>query len=175
MEKFPESPDDRLLDYLDGTLSHDELQQLKEQLVQTPALRQRLEELRQVQDVLSQSKLESPSLALTNKVIQNLHRIPAGPTLSPKNGMLLLAGMLVTAGILMVMMSAGSFDNVSGLVSLEQLKPVENYFHQSVPTISINGKLVIKILVGVNLIVAFFILDRTILRPLFQRRAGMQF
>jgi len=175
MEKFPASTDDRLLDYLDGTLSSSESERLSAELESTPALKLRLEELRTVHHILSQSKFESPSSTFTTKVIQNLHRIPLSPTLSPKNGLLLLGGMLAAAGILMVMMSAGSFDHVTGLISMKELKPVQNYFQQSLPTFSINGKLVIKILVGVNLVVAFFILDRTVLRPLFQRRAGMQF
>lgn len=175
MEKFPVPADDRLLDYLDGTLSVDETARLTAELESSPALTQRLEELSIIHHVLSQSKLETPSLTFTTKVIQNLHRIPVSHSLSPKNGLLLLGGMLVAAGILMVMMSVGSFDNVTGLISMKELKPVQNYFQQSLPTFSINGKLIIKILVGVNLMVAFFILDRTILRPLFQRRAGMQF
>ncbi len=174
MEKIPTALDDRLLDYLDGNLDETDLHQLKMELEKSPMVKSRLEELRLLHETLMQTRLESPSPAFTTKVMQNLHRLPFSSTLSPRNGLLLLAGMIAAAGILVVMISAGTFDQFKGMVSLKQLSPVQKYFQQSLPSFSVNGKLIINIIVGINLVLAFIILDRTILRPFFQRRAGTQ-
>ena len=46
MEKLTTAQEDRLLNYLDGTLGPNEVLQLKEELEHSPALHARLEELR---------------------------------------------------------------------------------------------------------------------------------
>lgn len=172
MEKIPTAMDDRLLDYLDGKLEGAPLQQLKKEVEGSSSLQARLETLRTVHRVLAHTKLESPSPAFVNRVMQNLNAVSFPSALSPRNGMLLLAGVMAAAGILVVMISAGIFDNVQGMVSLEQTLPVKKYFQQSLPVISVNGKLIINIIVGLNLVLAFLVLDKTVLKPFFQRRAG---
>ena len=173
MEQFNRTNDDRLLDYLDGRLEGVYLQQLKKDLEASSILQSRLEELRMIHRVLAKTKLESPSPAFVTKVMQNLNAPAFSSSISPRNGLLLLTGMIVAAGMLVVMISAGVFDQFSGLVSLDQAAPVKRYFQQSLPEISINGKLIIQIIVGLNLVLGFIVLDRTVLRPLFQKRAGM--
>ena len=172
MEDFKQEEDDQLLDYLDGKLDGARLQQLKKNLESSTPLQVRLDELRTVHRVLAQTKLESPSPAFVNRVMQNLDA-PLYSSLSPRNGLLLLTGMLVAAGMLAAMISTGVFDQFSGIISLDETVPVKKYFQQSLPSVAINGKLIIKIIVGVNLVLAFIVLDRTVLRPLFQKRAGM--
>jgi len=172
MEKIPTATDDRLLDYLDGKLEGTTLLQLKKELESSSSLQARLETLRVVHRVLAHTKLESPSPAFVTKVMQNLHTVSFPSALSPRNGLLLLVGVMVAAGILVAMISAGIFDHVQGMVSLEQVSPVKKYFQQSIPVISINGKLIINIIVGLNLMLAFLVLDKTVLKPFFQRRAG---
>ena len=173
MEEFKQEQDNRLLDYLDGKLDGARLQQLKKDLESSTPLQIRLDELRTVHRVLAQTKLESPSPAFVNRVMQNLSAPSFSSSLSPRNGLLLLTGVLVAAGMLAAMISAGVFDQFSGIISLDETAPVKKYFQQSLPSVAINGKLIIKIIVGVNLLLAFIVLDRTVLRPLFQKRAGM--
>ena len=91
---------------------------------------------------------------------------------SPKNGLMLLMGVMVATGMLVMMISAGFFDKVSGIVSLDQLEPVRKYVTPSIPAMTINGKLIMKVLIGINLVLAFIVLDRTVLRPFFQRRGA---
>jgi hypothetical protein len=177
MEKIPAPMDDKLLDYLDGRLDGAALAQLRKDLEASPALQARLESLRTVHRTLAHTKLESPSPLFVNKVMKDLHTVSFPATLSPKNGLLLVMGTMVAAGILIVMISNGFFDNANGVVnlnSLEQVSPVKKYIQQTLPTISINGKLVIDMLVGLNLVLAFLILDKTVLKPFFQKRAGVQ-
>ncbi len=174
MEKITTVQDDRLLNYLDGKLDGTELVQLKKDLESSDLLQARLNELRMIHRVLAHTALETPSFAFTNKVMQNLHSKPVTSYLSPRNGLLLLAGVMVAAGMLVAMISAGIFDDMGGIVSLDKAIPVKNYVHQSLPTISVNGKLLIKIIIGLNLVLVFIVLDRTVLKPYFQKRAGMQ-
>lgn len=174
MEKIPTPMDDKLLDYLDGKLDGSALAHLRKELEASPSLQARLESLRTIHRVLAHTKLETPSALFVNKVMKDLHSVSLPSTLSPKNGLLLLVGTMVAAGILIVIISTGFFDNANGVVNLEQVSPVKKYIQQSLPTVSINGKLIINILIGLNLVLAFLILDKTVLKPFFQKRAGVQ-
>jgi hypothetical protein len=175
MEKITTAQDDRLLNYLDGKLDGTELQHLKKELESSKLLQDRLNELRIIHRVLAHTTLDTPSFAFTNRVMQNLHTRPVPSSISPKNGLLLLLGVMVAAGMLVVMISVGVFDQISGIVSLDQAAPVKKYFQQqTLPSIPVNGKLLIKIIVGLNLVLAFVVLDRTVLKPFFQKRAGLQ-
>ena len=166
--------DDRLLDYLDGKLEGNRHEQLKHDLEKSPMLQARLEALRLVHRTLAHSKLESPSPSFVNKVMRNLHAVPFQSVLSPRNGLLLLSGVMVAAGILVVMISAGIFDHFQTMVSFQEPSSVKKYFQQSLPAISINGKLVIHCIIGLNLVLAFLVLDKTVFKPFFQKRAGAQ-
>ena len=174
MEKLTTAQEDRLLNYLDGTLGPNEVLQLKKELEHSPALYARLEELRVVHRVLAATKLESPSPAFATKVMKNLHIVSFSSGLSPRNGMLLVAGMMVAAGILVTLVSAGVFDKLNALIPLDQVVPIKKYLQQSLPVMSINVKLIMNILIGLNLVLAFLVLDKTVLRPFFQRRSGTQ-
>lgn len=171
MEKITITQEDNLQNYLDGKLEGPALEQLKNELASTPALVERLEELRRVHKYFQGSTLESPSSSFVGRVMSRLQNSPTYSYPSPKNGIILVLGVIIAAGMLVGMVSAGLFDQVNGLISIEEVAPVKKYFQQSLPTISINGKLLIRILVGLNLVIAFIVLDRTVLRPFFQRRA----
>ncbi len=173
METITTAQDDRLLDYLDGRLDGITLQQLRKELESSATLQKRLEELRMVHRTLAGTQMESPSPAFVNTVMQNLHKTSFSSTLSPRNGLLLLLGMTVASGLLAVMMGAGVFDQFNGSISLEQVAPVKNYIQQSLPVVAISGKLIINIMIGLNLVLGFFVLDRTVLKPFFQKRSGL--
>ena len=174
MEKLTKAQDDQLLDYLDGKLDVNTLPLLKDRLEGSPAMQARLEELRTVHRTLALGKLESPSSTFVNRVMINLNTTSFSTGLSPKNGLLLLLGVTVATCMLLVMLSAGVFDQFSGKVSLPDVVPAQKYLQQSLPTISINGKLLLNILVGLNLVLAFLVLDKTVFKPFFQKRAGAQ-
>ena len=173
MDKPTLLQDDRLLDFLDGNLEGSALLQLKTELEASASLRNRLEELRAVHKSLSNTRLESPSSGFVSRVMQNLHSPSFSPSLSPRTGLLLLMGVLVASGLLVMMVSAGSFDQWTGLISLDQAVPIKKYFQESIPTFRLNVKLLITVLIGLNLFLAFVVLDRTVLKPFFQRRAAM--
>lgn len=122
-------------------------------------------ELKLIDDMLSKNKLESPSSNFTHRVMMNLHSMPVASSLSPKNGLLLLGGTVVAVTILTFLVSGGMFDAVNETINLPQVRDIKT----SVP---VNGKWVMKGLIVLNIVLAFILFDRTILRPLFNRRAS---
>jgi hypothetical protein len=166
MERITEAQETNLQRYLDGP----SLQQFKEELSRSSALQVRLEQLRPVHAFLSQQSLESPSTNFVDQVMRNLSRkVIIYP--SPKNGLMLLAGVIIASGMLAAVLSAGTFDQLSGLVTVDQVEILKKYNTPSLPPVNVNGKLLMRILIGINLVLAFIVLDRTVLRPFFQRRA----
>lgn len=117
--------------------------------------------LRMVDETLGKNKLESPSSNFTHRVMMNLHRMPAASSLSPKNGVLLLCGTILALTLLTLLLGGGMFDSVIKTIDVPQVKT----------TIPVNGKWIVNGLVVLNIVLAFLLLDRTILRPLFNKRA----
>ncbi len=173
MEKISNQQNDKLLDFLDGKLSGAEVAVLKSQLEQLPALRERLEELRLIHDLLSGRSLvtSAPSPAFTDKVMHNLDKVPATSTLSPRNGLFLLIGIVVATAVGMLLLATGSLDTLSGPIHLSGLnlpKALQNLSIQSIP---LNIKTVMKVVIMINLVIAFIVLDRTVLKPFFNRKS----
>jgi anti-sigma factor RsiW len=176
MERITQTQDDQLLHYLDGTLSSKDKIDLEATLAKNSHLQNRLEELRSVHVALAfKAKLEQPSKLFTDKVLQNLDRIPARTTLSPTKGLLLLCGILVAVGALALLVSIGMFDNMSETISLEKL-PVENkYLKNPLPSVPFDGKWMVNGIMILTMGLAFVLLDRTVLKPYFDKRSRMQF
>jgi hypothetical protein len=172
MEKVSPRQEEELLSYLDGKLGPAAVAALRKQLDEFPALTERLEELRTAHTVLAKNKLEEPSTNFTHRVMANLHRYPELIRTSPKNGLLLMFGTMVCTVILALLISSGVFDGVSVPVSLDKI-PSTNLVIDG--PITFSGKWVMNGIIALNLIIGFILLDRTVLRPLFGRRSGMEF
>lgn len=168
MKKISREKDDLLLRYLDGELSPTEAAQVEAEL-QQEQLSKRLGELQSVNSYLKKKgKLEMPSKNFTQKVMDGLATQAVRKTTSYKRGLFLLIGTVVASGIALALISIGTFD---GSVPVVIDSPVNNKI-LTIPTFSIpfNGKVMVNAIIFLNLILAFVLLDRTILRPLFQRR-----
>jgi hypothetical protein len=175
MEKITTAQDDRLLDYLDGKLSGAEAAMLKSQLEKSSILSQRLEELRMVHTLLGKTSLMEPSFDFTQRVMTNLDRLPIkAPTLSPKNGLILLCGILVATGLTILLLITGSFDVFNAPIQIESLKLPKNIINEPLPSFNISGKTIMKLLVALNIGLAFLVLDRTVLKPYFGRKHRSQ-
>lgn len=174
MKKTPQQLDDELLNYLDGTLSVLDREMLEQQLSASPALQKRLEELKDITAILAHSAIEHPSKNFTQRVMHHLDHYPARSGLTPRNGILLLIGVLIAIGIGSFLLAAGIFDGTS-TVDLNKLVIENQYFKQPLPSISVNGKLIMNIIIILNIALGFLILDRAILKPWFGRRARIHF
>jgi hypothetical protein len=128
-------------------------------------------ELRLVDETLGKNKLESPSTNFTHRVMMNLHSVPVASSLSPKNGLLLLTGTVVAVTILTILVTTGLFDNANETISLQSLPDIEMTKNIQ-KDFSLKGEWIVKGLIFLNIVLAFILFDRTILRPLFNKRTS---
>lgn len=170
MKKVSIEKEEQLLRYLDGELDVKTKQALESQIQDSELLRVRLEELRMVQSILTQkARLETPSKNFTQKVMSGLDAKPVVSLFTPRKGLLLLLGSIIASGIALALLSAGVFDApVAPLVLDSPLKT--NWLKMPAVSIPFNGKIIVNGILILNLALAFVLLDRTILKPIFQRR-----
>ncbi|HEX6892956.1 MAG TPA: hypothetical protein VF141_19740 [Chryseolinea sp.] len=171
MDKVTPESDDLLLRYIDGTLGLSERQTLEKDLEQNEHLRKRLDQLRSSHLLLRANRLEQPSKNFTQLVMSGLNHDPIrGASFPIRNSILLLAGVLLVAIIASVLVPAGVFDNISTTIDLNQVNLPKKYVEKTLPSISIDGKLMVNLIILINLVLGWLVLDRAILKPLFQRR-----
>ncbi len=170
MKKTPQPLDDTLLNYLDGSLKSEEKTDIEKLLQDSDSLRVRLEELRVIHFALRQTKLDQPSKNFTQLVMGKLDGYAERSSFPIRNGIWLLAGVLVAVGIVALLVSSGVFDQTQTVVDLNKINLPKQYIQEPLPTIPFNGKLLINIIIVLNLGLAWVVLDRAILKPYFQRR-----
>ena len=172
MDKTSSPIDDQLLDYLDGILPAGERAALEALLGQDTAVAARLEELRLMNNLMGNQKLEDPSPSFTASVMRRLDDRSSLARLSIRNGIFMVVGILVIVAIAAALVSAGVFDGTNTTVDLNDVTHSNRYFTNpyTLPSFSLNGRLIINGIIMLNLALAFIVLDRTVLRPWFQRR-----
>jgi hypothetical protein len=173
MKKIPQPLDDTLLNYLDGSLKSEEKADIEKLIRENDPLRARLEELRIIHFTLRQNKLDQPSRNFTQLVMGKLDGYAERSSFPIRNGIWLLAGVLVAVGIVALLVSSGLFDQTQTVVDLNKINLPKQYITEPLPAIPFNGKLLINIIIVLNLGLAWVVLDRAILRPYFQRRMQM--
>lgn len=170
MKKVPQSVDDLLLDYLDGSLKDIDKRNLENSLRENIIWRNRLEELRSASSLLHEIKTEQPSKNFTTLVMGRLDQYQETKGYSIWNGILLLSGVLLVVGIAVVLVSSGIFDQTTTSIDLNQVNISKKIIKDPLPAFHFSGKLLVNIVIVLNLALAWIVLDRTILKPLFQRR-----
>jgi anti-sigma factor RsiW len=170
MRKVSESEAEMLLDYLDGNLTKADREQVEKNLREIPEWRARYEELRSVNAVLREAKLEQPSKNFTASVMSKLNLYQAPRSFSLWNSVLLLAGVLVAVGITTILLAGGLYDNSNTSVDLNQIAIPKQLINTPLPSFEFSGKMVVNIIIILNLAIAWIVLDRAILKPFFQRR-----
>lgn len=168
-EDFNDS-DQRLFDYLDGLLSTEEKRLFEESIRQTPSLQKMVEEQRLLESSLKTIRLTEPSASFTNNVMARIKESPQSQGLSMRNGILLLVGVMVVSLLAVMLVQAGVFDGNTALNVGKDTGLLGKYIKQPLPSISISGKWIVNIIILINLILGFVILDRAVLRPFFERR-----
>jgi anti-sigma factor RsiW len=163
--------DDLIFQYLDGQLPMQDKERFEVELKVNADLRTRFTELKLIHDKLAHAVLESPSSNFTARVMINLGTFATPTMLSPKNGLILLLGVGIATLLGVYFLSSGLFDQLTGPIALEQFSLPKTIIKQPLPSIPFNGNLVMKVLVGLDLAIAFVLFDRTILQPYFRNRA----
>jgi hypothetical protein len=170
MKKIPQHLDDTLLNYLDGNVSASQKESIENMLLGDEDLQIRLEELRVADRALKNVKLENPSLNFTAFIMNNLDKQPVRKGLSIRNGLFLLSGVIIVLIIGTLLLSAGVFDHANTMVDLNNLGLPHQYIRQTLPSIPVDGKLLMYGILFLNLAMGLIVLDRTILKPFFQQR-----
>lgn len=173
MNKLSQAQEEKLFDYMDGTLNATEKELFEQEIKSSPALQVRLEEFNNLDSNLRTIKIEQPSKNFTLQVMGKLDQYPIrSSNLLSRNGIILLIGVLLAVGISSLLLAGGVFDNTSSFDLNQTILP-NKYIQQSLPTISFNGKMVVNVIILLNLALAFLVLDRAILKPWFERRTRM--
>jgi hypothetical protein len=170
MKKVSQSVDDILSNYLDGNLSTSEMLKAEENIRSNPAWQERLDELKLINMLLDQNPVEQPSRTFTDEVMSRLHQYPSSAGFSVRKGILLLTGILVVIGIATILLSTGAFDNITTNIDLNQIEVSRKFVKTPLPSFELNGKFIVNMIIILNLGLGWIVLDRTILRPFFQRR-----
>src|SRR5258708_7654434 len=143
--------DDQLLNYLDGIGTEIERKALREAITKNPLVQRRLRELESVHFFLQNQKgLEEPPKNFTDKVMERLHAKPSFTFFSPKNGLILLVGLIVASGLAMTLLSSGSFDQWHTIFNFNSL-PVKTDAIKIPKSIPFDVKLFVKVFVMLNL------------------------
>jgi anti-sigma factor RsiW len=171
MNRLTQAQEDILLDYLDGNIAGTEKARLEDELRVNALLRSRLDELRSVHTIFQHTTLEQPTRDFTDRVMQKLDTAPA-PTPSRwsiRNAIFLLIGVLTAIGAASLLIASGVFDGTTS-ISLDDSALPQTIIKQNLPALTLHGKLIVNIIIMLNIIVGWILLDRAILRPYFQRR-----
>jgi hypothetical protein len=171
MKNNPANMDDRIFQYLDGQLPMQDKEKFEVDLKVNEGFRTRFHELKLMHDTLAHATLETPSGNFTARVMSNLGAFASPVKFSPKNGLMLLLGVGVAISLGVYSLSSGLFDQLSGAIALDQLNLPKTVVKQPLPSIPFNGGMIMKVLIGLNLAIAFVLFDRTILQPFFRNRA----
>jgi hypothetical protein len=168
--KISQTQDEKLFEYMDGGLKGVEKDNIEQLLKNSPALQARLEEFRKLDADLRSVKIAQPSKNFTQRVMNKLDQYPVrAGNIAFRNGILLLAGVLVAVGIGSLLLAGGVFDG-TGSIDLNQTIIQNKYLQKQLPTFNFNGKLIMNVIILLNLALAFLVLDRAILKPWFERR-----
>ena len=174
MKKISQELDNELLLYLDGELDSPAKERIELALQHNEALRQRLAQLQAVETSAKNHLLEAPSKNFTQMVMQKLDQYPTqASSFNMLNGILLLVGVLLLSGIATILVSSGVFDQATGTIDLNTIQLPSLNIKRTLPSIPIDGKLIINITILLNLGLCWLVFDRAVLKPLFRRRMQM--
>jgi anti-sigma factor RsiW len=169
MKKISQQIEEKLLDYIDGQLSPEESLNVEEIIHSDELVKKRFDELIEADRIFHSTSLHQPSLQFTQKVLERLNEQPEKSGVSIKKSIYLLAGIIVTIAVPTLLVAAGVFDGTTNL-DLNNMVIQNEYIKQPLPSIQFDGKMVVNIIIVLNIIIAFIVLDRTILKPWFEQR-----
>lgn len=168
MKELPKDIEYKLLSYIDNTLSEVERSEFEMLLQNNPDVQEKLKWLTKAESLVS-INLEEPPRNFTNVIMARLNQSP-DRRISFRNSFFLLGGIVLTVIICAVLVSYGVFDSTAS-IDLNDMVIKNNFIKNSLPTIPFNGKMIVNIIIILNLILAFVVLDKTILKPFFENRS----
>jgi len=154
--------DEQLLDYIDGTLKPEQVQEIEQRIGDDATLKQRLAELKSVDDIISKVKIQKPSDRFAFNVMQSLDK---APRVIKRGGLFLVIITLLTVLLGSYFIAGGMID----LTAFQDIKYLQQY-NQYLPN-NIAIKPITNILLFMLTVLSLIILDRTVLKPMFRNRS----
>ncbi len=158
---------ERIQKFLDGELSAGDTRALLEAAERDAGLRTQLAAMKLLHMHLNGNVLEAPPAGFTQRVMAGLEHLPRSVRHSPRNGLLLLMGVLVACTVLMLLFGSDLLPGGAIQLDTSQL-PLASLRAPFV----VNLKWVINGLILVNLALGLILLDRTVLKPFFGQGRG---
>ena len=171
MERLTEKQQNLLSQYVDGTLTSDERKSVDIALQTSEAMREHLSLLMLIGQTLKDTRPEPLAKSFTDQVMINLQQYPSTATSSSlRNGIMLLIGVLMAVGVALVLVGNGVFDTTITAFDPSEFEVTKRFIKNPLPAVSLSGKLLVNSIIILNIALAWIVLDRTILKPLFQKR-----
>jgi hypothetical protein len=163
--------EDVLNRYLDGTLGEAEKAWLEELQAQDAGIKQRVEDLDTIHQTLHAEGAMQPSAHFTQGVMAMLEPLPQQASLLPTRrvwrSVALLTGVLAVTGIIITWLSTDMF---AGETVQQVAVPYADRWNLPYWSIAVKGKWLLYPVIAMNMVLGWILLDRAILKPLFQHR-----
>ncbi|MBI3221319.1 MAG: hypothetical protein HYZ44_17545 [Bacteroidetes bacterium] len=163
---------DLLVRYHSGELDALATARVEQELQQSAELRQQLESIKDIDQFLQrQGKLTQPPKNFIDRVMYGISLPVRSSALSPKMGLILLTSILALTVVGIICLTNGFFDSYSIPLNVY----VQSLYFEKLPSPDFNfpfpSKWIVTTFLISNMAIGFVLLDRTILKPYFQRRA----
>lgn len=162
--------EDALNRYLDGTQHEAERVWLEELQAQDAGIKQRVENLDAVHQVLQAERIVSPTPHFTQRVMAALEPLPQASPLPARRvwrSVALLTGVLAVTGIIITWLSSDMF---AGVAVQQVGVPYADQWNLPHWSIAVKEKWLLYPIIAMNMVLGWMLLDRAILKPLFQHR-----
>lgn len=169
-KKDPAALEDALSRYLDGTQDEAEKAWLDALQAQDAGIKQRVEDLDAVHQVLQAESVVSPTPHFTQRVMAALEPLPQTSRLPARRvwrSVALLTGVLAVTAIVMTWLSSDMF---AGVAVQQVGVPYADQWNLPHWSIALKGKWLLYPIIVMNMVLGWMLLDRAILKPLFQHR-----
>lgn len=160
---------EQLLRYLDGLMTTSEAAVFEREIRDDHELKNKLQEMREMELLLKSTRLPEPSDQFTTVVMR---KIEAGPIVWRRimNSLVLLFGVTIVAAVTAYLLANGTLDNSQTTIAIDRMQQLDKILPKVSPEVNLDGKLMMNVVIFLNLAVALIVLDRTVLKPFFQSR-----
>jgi hypothetical protein len=161
---------DALGRYLDGTLDEADKAWLEDLQAQNAGVKQRVEDLDTIHQVLQAEGVMRPSPKFTQHVMAALEPVPQASLLPVGRvwrSAALLTGVLAVTGIIITWLSSDMF---AGVTVQQVAVPYADQWNLPQWSFAVKEKWLLYPIITINMVLGWILLDRAILKPLFQHR-----
>jgi anti-sigma factor RsiW len=170
MKKDAKTLNEKLQHYLDGTLSHDDKVVIEKLLLADDTVKQKYENLLMIDQFLRETKVVNMSGDFTQRVMSRVEVLPVPQSRPIRFPLIFLMVIVALISISVLFVSSGMFDESITSVDPNALPFLDQYILKHLPTVSLDGKILMKVMIFLNAALVLIFLDRAVLKPFFQRR-----